>query len=487
MQTEERALATIDPSRNRTIGHLKEQAWNAQDIEVIKETLCPGIDDANLKLFAHQCARLGLDPFSRQIYVIKRAGYEDGQKVDKFTIQTGIDGFRLIADRTGNYRPGEISFAGTVRIGDKSYPETATATIYKYVRGEWFPVSATAYFVEYVQRKRDGTPTQMWDSKPRTMLGKCAETLAIRKGFPAELSGVYSAEEMDQADNPPIVQEVPESRNGRTEEARTESAPKSGPIELATAAQVKALFVIARNERQLDETEFRRTTRMVYESTPENLTRRQASEAIDRMKAGDWPDPGPNLGTPVTETPNGSQSGAVVSEVAESAEVKEFASESQIATIKELFTAVDIHGKEMITAIQEWTGRKSANRLNLTRQEAELVTLRLGVASYLTDIGFQNMKAIDNEVEERIGRKGATAKTLTAEEAARAAHRFRCAHLIMQTGVAYAGVDAEYANWAQRPDATLWNSPDTEIDELIDLLEATNDSDESETDAEPAE
>ena len=78
---------------------------------------------------------------------------------------------------------------------------SATAYVKKLAGGQWHVVAATAHYSEYVQKKKDGGITSMW-LKPHIMLGKCAEALALRRAFPAELSGVYTPDEMAQAANP---------------------------------------------------------------------------------------------------------------------------------------------------------------------------------------------------------------------------------------------------------------------------------------------
>lgn len=170
--------------------------WTESQIELIKNTLCPGITNDELKLFGFACKNSGLCPFIKQIYPVKR-GKGD---YSKMTIQTGIDGYRLIAERSKKYIPGQEPEFKYLKDGRLF---SATAYVKKLASdGSWHVVAATAFYDEYVQVKQDGSPNSMWAKMPRAMLAKCAEALALKKCFPAELSGIYSEEEMSQADNP---------------------------------------------------------------------------------------------------------------------------------------------------------------------------------------------------------------------------------------------------------------------------------------------
>jgi phage recombination protein Bet len=170
------------------------QDMSNDKLELIKKTVAKGATDLELELFLHACKRTGLDPLMKQIYAIKRRNNKTG--VDDMSIQTGIDGYRLIADRTGFYAGSDEP---TYMIADDGWPDVASVTVHKLVGGVRCPFSASARWKEYCQ---DSSP--MWKKMPFLMLGKCAEALALRKAFPAELSGVYTQEEMMQADNEPV-------------------------------------------------------------------------------------------------------------------------------------------------------------------------------------------------------------------------------------------------------------------------------------------
>jgi phage recombination protein Bet len=164
--------------------------FNEEQVRILRTLINGQISTEQMHIFLMMCRRTGLDPFAKQIYAIPRRNKHTNKT--ELTIQTSIDGFRLVADRTGCYAPGRP----TEFVWDNGKLVCATAFVKKMASdGSWHEVSACAYMAEYYPSFND----QFWKKMPAVMLEKCAEARALRRAFPQDLQGIYAKEEMDQA------------------------------------------------------------------------------------------------------------------------------------------------------------------------------------------------------------------------------------------------------------------------------------------------
>ena len=163
--------------------------FSGDQLELIKRTFAKDTTDDEFALFVETAKRMGLSPFARQIFAVVR----HTKHGPVMSIQVSIDGLRLAADRSGCYAPGRP----TEYERDEDKLISATAYVKKLVGGSWHEIGETSYLTEYA-----GSSNTLWQTMPRTMLAKTAEARALRRAFPAELSGAYADAEMDQAESP---------------------------------------------------------------------------------------------------------------------------------------------------------------------------------------------------------------------------------------------------------------------------------------------
>lgn len=213
------------------------QQWESQ-LSLVKDMCCKPKNrpatDAELGLFLHQCRTRRLDPLTRQIYAIFRNVKEGNNYVERMTIQTSIDGFRLTAQRTGEYR-GQVGpfWCGDdgvwVDVWTKPTPPVA-AKVGVWREGFKEPVWGVARYDAYCAwaKSQNGQeyPTGQWGKMPDTMTAKCAEAMALRKGFPDELSGLYTDDEGDQMTD---LETAPDAKKQREVPPAPPPTPGTGP------------------------------------------------------------------------------------------------------------------------------------------------------------------------------------------------------------------------------------------------------------------
>jgi phage recombination protein Bet len=215
---------------------IQKADYTREQVETIEATVARGASDAQLALFLQTCKSRGLDPFTKQVYFTPQG------------IIVSIDGLRSIAERTGAYAPGPTRY----EYDENKALVAAYVAIKKLVGGSWHEVEESAFIEEY----RGSSP--IWKKMPRVMLAKCAEARALRRAFSSDLSGLYAAEEMDQAreeptvvNRPVTVEVVPVNRNAEFSSALAaiEAAQSLDALKKIAGAITTAKNALTEDER----------------------------------------------------------------------------------------------------------------------------------------------------------------------------------------------------------------------------------------------
>jgi len=222
------------PDKNPNLNNIElPQGFSLEQAKLIKTAIAKDATDEEFSLFLYTAQRTGLDPLTKQIHLVRRkVKQSDGSFKTIMSVQTGIDGYRTIAERTGQLAGIDDAVYDTE---EASSPNKATVTVYKMINNQRCPFTATARWKEYYPGETHGF---MWSKMPYLMLAKCAEALALRKAFPNDLSGIYTNEEMHQADDDSKVYE-------------SSSEEKSGDSKIISEPQRKRLYALANGDAEL--------------------------------------------------------------------------------------------------------------------------------------------------------------------------------------------------------------------------------------------
>jgi phage recombination protein Bet len=206
------------------------------DAELVRAYLNADVTEAEAFFFLQQCVLFDLNPFKREIYLIKYSPKDPAQYVIGYEVFIArankiplLDGWEV-----------EVSY-----LPECTVPNRATITIY---RKDWSrPFKHSVLFSEYVQYKNDGNVTKMWATKAETMIRKVVSGQGFRLCFPVDLGGLpYMAEELGMAEGElrqvePEAGKIPEVTVVKDSDRKKAKEAEAKPEPVKPAAEPKGI------------------------------------------------------------------------------------------------------------------------------------------------------------------------------------------------------------------------------------------------------
>jgi len=168
-----------------------------------------GTPEAQIHVFRQICAARELDPFSREIYLVKYG--------NKYEPIVGIMGYRNLAFKTGEHmgtsdavynKKGDGTGMTAFEISESGKPpKSATVTVNKLIHGNIVEFTHTCLLQEFA-KFYNGQLADKWKTMTCQMLAKCAEAFALRKAWPSIYAGTMIPEEQGAYENDKITKRV---------------------------------------------------------------------------------------------------------------------------------------------------------------------------------------------------------------------------------------------------------------------------------------
>ncbi len=247
-----------------------------EDTEFIKKMFAPDATQEEFRLFLELSKRYNLDPFKRQIFLIKNKKRLN----EPATIMVSHAGMLHLAHESGKFSGME-----TYVITKSGKPELICepneikgAVCYIYRSDCQKPIMHAVSFKEYYRRMPEGYKN-IWDEKPITMIKKVAEAGALRRAF--DTGGLYTEDEMD-TNYVPVETEYEEGNAIEQPKQIKKELPKNNVTLLALLKRIEEVedrFGLKNIRKTLE----KKLGKPIEQFSEPQL--KQAINAVDRLEA----------------------------------------------------------------------------------------------------------------------------------------------------------------------------------------------------------